>query len=500
MNLAVGSARTLIARGIFWNIASQVFGTVLAFVSMLILVRIMPPVEYGRWGALLGILVFINAFNCAMFTTQALQLPDGVEPDWSLHFAAGMRFQGALFLIANTLGLACRLRHEYRPIAPLLHLASIGLLIDAPSQLCQAMLRREMNFRRYRILHAVSGVLAAAITVGWGVCGGGAAAMVLGGNVFGGLTFGIDLLVVRRWRPRAGWWRRPDWVAYRPALKFGVQQALSTLVRSARGAVASAWLPVWLGLGAMGLINRAQGLVGTTAGRVMPVVIDSVYPLLPRLAADERRYGHYARQFVQALAWILWPAAIFIGLEGSHLSRLVYGQKWIAADVLLWPAAIAFVGVVASIAAGTILLAANRLRAVLILDVIQAGLTIPSVLAAHAGMTAYLWVLAGAELTAGAVALVAVSSLLPRGALWETLLPPAASTLAAAVTTLAVCRHLPAVPNAVHLAVASGVYLASTVLTLRLLFARRLATVLQNLPGGTRVGSWLRLPQPESLG
>jgi len=57
---------------------------------MLVLVRIIPPVEYGRFGAVLGLLMLLNSFGFGGFVAQAMQLPDGREPDWSLHWSAGL--------------------------------------------------------------------------------------------------------------------------------------------------------------------------------------------------------------------------------------------------------------------------------------------------------------------------------------------------------------------------------------------------------------------------
>ncbi|HTC23002.1 MAG TPA: hypothetical protein VK688_01565, partial [Gemmatimonadales bacterium] len=57
------SRRRLLARGIAWNTWYHLFGTALALGAMMILVRIIPPAEYGRFGAALGLLALLNSFN-----------------------------------------------------------------------------------------------------------------------------------------------------------------------------------------------------------------------------------------------------------------------------------------------------------------------------------------------------------------------------------------------------------------------------------------------------
>src|SRR5262249_7472286 len=154
---------------------------------------------------------------------------------------------------------------------PLLHLAALGLIIDSPNRLGFTMLQRAMAFQRLRIVHGLGMFASLGVTIGLGLAGGGAYAIVLGNNVVAALPFTVYLLLVRRWRPQPGWWRWPDWKAYRPALRFGLQQAGSGLLYAARGTLEATVLPVALGYTSIGLLNRAQALFSITVGRVVSI-------------------------------------------------------------------------------------------------------------------------------------------------------------------------------------------------------------------------------------
>ena len=489
---------TLLARGIAWNTFYQVFQALVSFAAMLVLVRIIPPGEYGRVGAVLGWLALLNAFNCEHFMSQALQLPDGEEPDWSAHWSAALYIQLALEVAAQLLAGLCWLVPRYRPIAPLLHVAALMLLIDAASRLGMTTLRRRLDFRRFRIIAGVSTVASLTVTIALGLAGAGAYAIVIGSNLVTALPFGVDLLVVRRWRPRAGWWRWPDWQAYRPALRFGLQQSLGSLLGALRGALATAVLPVTLGFVAIGLLGRAQALFQTTAGRALGILSETVYPLLPRYAAQPGRYAEKATLFVQAVAWAAILGAAFLGCEGAALSRFLYGPRWAAAAPLFWPAAVAALGTVIAGATSAVLLAANKLRVCFLLDVAGALLTGPLVVVTLLGgdMVTYAWALAAGALASGALGLLASAGHLePR--FWRAVLVPPAIAAAAGWSVAAAidhaCAHL--APTAA-LVLASGGFLVAAALALRFLFAARLVDLLARLPASDRARRWLRLPAP----
>lgn len=490
--------RSLVLRGIAWNTLYQIFQAALSFGAMLVLVRVIPPAEYGRVGVVLGFLVLLNAFSCGVFMAQALQLPDGVEPDWSLHWSAGLYIQIALSSTCHLLASFCWLTTDYRPIAPLLHIAAVGLIIDMANRLGFTMLQRAMDFQRLRIVHGLGAFLSVAVTLALGIAGSGAYAIVLGSNVVTALPFTIDLLVVRRWRPRHGWWRWPDWAAYRPALLFGLQQGSSGLLNAARGALEAAVLPGVLGYASIGLLNRAQALFGTTVGRVGNILVETVYPLLPRCAAEPQHYPRQATLFVQVVLLVVVPGALYLGLEGPALSRLLYGEKWIAADPLIWPGVIIGLGVSLFSVGGNILLAANRLQASFALNLVVACLSIPTVAVAWAGggLITYTWAVALGQLLAGAIALATASPLLIRGWLREVLPPPMICSLLAVGTTPVFDGLSVGSPLVIRLFISSATYVVMMMLALRVLFPSSLTAVLSRLPGGPRMQGWLRLLPP----
>lgn len=490
--------RRQIARGLGWTTAYQAFTTGLGFGAMLVLVRVIPPAEYGRYGVALGILALLNALSSGVFAAQALQLPEGGDPDWSLHWSAGLYIQAALALCCLVVAGLCWMVADYRPVAPLLHLGALGMLLDWPAQLRVVMLRRELDFRRLKLLLATAAVLGLATTLVVGLAGGGAYAIVLGSNVVQAAPFAVDLLVVRRWRPRVGWWRWPGWGAYRPAVGFGAQQAVAALLSRSRGAIEGLILPPAVGYTSIGLLNRARALFALTAERPGSILGEIGYPLLPRHAGDRVRYARHATLFAQALVLALMPGAAYVALEGPELSRLVYGARWVAADPLILPSALAGLGLGAAGIGASLLLACNRLRLCTMLEALNSLLALPAVALAWTGhgIVAYAWMAAGGQIVGAAAALAAASPLMARGWVRAVLLPPALSSVLAVGAVLAVRSAWPGPPEgASGLLLETAAYALALVAALRAFFPQVLTSVLSQAPGGDLLSGWLRLPR-----
>src|SRR5262249_28642647 len=334
------------------------------------------------------------------------------------------------------------------------------------------------------------------VTIAMALAGAGASAIVVGSNVVTPIPLTIDLFLVRRWRPRPGWWRSPDWRAYRPALRFGFQQSASALLAAARGAVEAAVLPMTVGYTAIGLLNRARALLTSTVGRVANILAETAYPLLPRYAADARRFAAYATLFARTLMLVAVPGIAYVALEGRWLSRIVYGERWVAADPLIWPAAVAALGLTAFSVGLSVLLATSRLRVCLLLDAAAAAVSLPLVLVAWMGhgVVAYAWAAATGQFVTGVASLVAASHLFEPGWIRMALVPPMLGSVVAIGAVTIVDRIAPTASLGVRVGLDMIVYGLVLGTTIRGLFARDLRAVLDYVPGGRRLGGWLRLP------
>ena len=477
--------RVLVTQGLVWTGLLQVFLMGANFVSMIVLVRLLPPEEYGRAAAATGILALINCFNCSYFIAQALQLHEGEEPDWSAHWSAGFYIQFALFIACNVIAFACWMLPAYRPMAVLLNIASIGLLIDCPNQISLTRLRRDLDYRTLRLVQAVCTLVTVISSISLALAGAGAVALVVGSNVLHGIPQGLHLLLIRKWRPPTGWWHWPNWKEYRAPLRFGAQVSGSAMLAAARGMLEATVLPATLGYPAFGLLNRAQVIFSTTVGRAAAIVVETIYPLLPRSAGNPEQFSRHATLFVYTMLLVSIPGAVFVGIEGPMLSRLLYGVKWIAADPLILPSTIFAWAVSTVLIFATVLQARNRLRLAFTSSAIAAVSCLPAISVALVGGTTvrYAWALALGQIAAACVVAKLSSNLLQGGWFRRGVVPPMLAAVLGALVILVIDTRLPGLRMGLRILIDAMAYGLVIFFILRAFFASLLLEVVIRLPG-----------------
>jgi hypothetical protein len=112
---------------------------------------------------------------------------------------------------------------------------------------------------------------------------------------------------------------------------------------------------------------------------------------------------------------------------------------------------------------------------------------------AGGGIVAYAWAVAAGQLAVGMIALAVVSSGLALRWVRSALVPPVVGSLFGVGSVL--IMDVSGVISALipRLCLATCFYAITVALSLRVLFPGPLAGVLSGIPGGGRVGRWLRL-------
>lgn len=489
----VASPLASVARGaVLWGGGSNLLHDLLQFTTMLVLVRLLTPEDYGRAALAQTALILISVVSFKTFAPHSLQLRDPAAIDWQSHFTAATAlnlFAFALTLVAaGVLSLTDRYAKAALPLAVL----SILFLIEIPATLRHYMVQAAFEWGRFRVLTFIGAFLASILAITIAALGGGVWALIVPALLVG-LPAVVDLFLLAKWRPNWSW----SWRKYRETTHFGINRMGSAGLIAGRQIVEQMALAGLYDFAVLGVFTRSVGLATMSAGRIGAVVVVSLYPVITRAEPRSDRFRRIAGLVLRGVAWMTIPAAIFLALAAPDMVGLLYGSKWTGVTPLLPVAAaqVALGGL--AVTANELLLANDDMRVCLGIDILSAMVGVALVFwLLPEGPQLYLCGLAVQSVLVLTLTLIALRATggIHLAALRAAFVPPIAAGLMAG-GTLAVLRSATHSIDVLTVRVGMDalVFAMAFLLVIRLGFAGPLRELLHVAPGGRQLASVMHL-------
>jgi len=349
---------------LLWGAGSTVVRDVLQFVSMLVLVRLLSPKEYGIAAVAQALFGLLAIFSFTSFLQHALQIRNPECIDWRLHFTAGVITNGILFLVVIAVSLFLSLTDQYQPATIPMMVLAFGLLVEIPASVRMRYLECHHEWGRFRTLIILGTLLGISAGIVVASLGGGVLALVIQAPLFG-VPAAIDLFCSRRPTVALHW----DLAGYREAFRFGLNRLGSGIVQRGRIAVENQRISALYDFAAVGIFSRALGLGRLLVGRISELSVQSLYPIITRAESGSEQFRKTSGIVLQGVCWIAIPGGVFLFMMSKPIVLLIYGSKWSGvADLLPIVALMMTISAVAG-TLGKLLLANNKARLTLINEI-----------------------------------------------------------------------------------------------------------------------------------
>jgi teichuronic acid exporter len=477
---------------VIWNVCFNLLRDGLQFITMIILVRLLPTESYGQFSFVTSVIGFISIFAFNNFIAYSLQVKDSEETQFQEHFTAGAFLNIGICGITNIVALGLHFSPTWAPVSSIVHFMSLTFLLEWPCEVRRKMLEREFDWKTLRTLHAVGLFITAALALSMAWAGLGTYALIIPGMATA-LPFIYDLFFRLRWRPTWEW----SWTKYQPAVRFAFARIGSGLLGQGQRLIESTTLATVLGFASLGILNRSFGLAQLFCGKVAAQLVYAIYPILTQIEEKEGNASRVSSLVLQSVAWIIIPMAMTFAVLSAPIISLIYGEKWLEVIPLVpwamsWGAASALFH-----ATYMLLLARQQQRKCLIADITLAvGTGFTLLLALPHGIMMYL---AASTVTQTLALLVITFWLWQAKALdipgWIQALLPALIASTGSTFALYIVRQmwfpgLISVPQTIAWVISfTAIYL----ILLRILFRRQLALLVVYLPGKAQIQKLLFL-------
>ena len=136
------------ALGVFWNYVSFASGKLLAFVSTIILARVLAPAQFGQVAVALVVIQYFEAIGDLGIAEALIYQRDNIERASSVAFAISIAMGVVLAALAALSAPLIGAFFNSSASVPMVQVLALTLLINSFGQTQMALLTKELKFRQ----------------------------------------------------------------------------------------------------------------------------------------------------------------------------------------------------------------------------------------------------------------------------------------------------------------------------------------------------------------
>jgi O-antigen/teichoic acid export membrane protein len=305
--------------------ASNVGGSIL-------LARLLSPREYGIYAVITFFIVFLGTFGGTGLAANLIREHPAPAPQvyravYTLQQVAVLFFAVVFWALAPLLAHAYHLQSS----GPwLFRLTALSLVATSAMVPPQIQMERALNFQRLAYVETAQ-ALCFNIT-----------AVVLAWRGFGGISFGIALLVRSLIGVAFAYLLQPvslrwhfDWKLAAPHLRYGLYYQSAQILSIVKDSITPLVIGYLVGSAGVGYLSWA-GMIAAYPVLLLTVLQRLYLPAFGRLQSDPEHYRRFLEQILWATNALAAPFAVLLLVLIHPVTVLVFGSKWLVALPLFY--------------------------------------------------------------------------------------------------------------------------------------------------------------------
>jgi O-antigen/teichoic acid export membrane protein len=310
-------------RGTAVSLAGQATNFVLRTGSMMVMARLLTPADFGLVGMVAAVTGFLGLFRDLGLSMATIQRVSITDAQTSTLFWVNVAAGGLLAVLCVLLAPAMVAFYGEPRLFWVTAALGLGFLFNGAGAQHRAMLQRSMRFLALSTTDIAALVFSLAASIAAALAGAGYWALVVasvGGQVAG--TLGAWLAA--RWipgRPRRG-------AGVRSMLMYGGKLTLSNVVAYAAFNADKVLLGRFCGAEPLGIYGRAYQLINLPTDNLNSTIGQVALPALSRVQDDPVRLRDYFLKGYGFFLSLVLPVTTACALFADDIVRVFLGPKW----------------------------------------------------------------------------------------------------------------------------------------------------------------------------
>lgn len=312
------------ATGMIWTALQKYSTMFIAFISGVILARLLTPYDYGCIGMLSIFMVLAEAFIDGGFGSALIQKKRPTQEDYSTIFWFNIGMSLLMYVLLYTSAPAIAKFYDIPLLCDVLRVQGLVLFIYALNIIQSNQLRKKLNFKVLSIVSITTSITSLAVTIYMAYRGYGVWALV-SQNLISAAIPSIVFWFFIKWRPTMVF----SWESFKELFSFGFYMFLTILMNRFGNQIQGLLIGRFFNASTMGYYSKAHGTEKLASTSISQVMTQVTYPLYAEVQDNMEALSNMIKRLTMTLSYISFPLMFVLLLCAKPLFLILYSDRWI---------------------------------------------------------------------------------------------------------------------------------------------------------------------------
>ena len=310
--------------GVPWTLGALGANKVVGTLTLLVLTRLLTPADFGLMGIALLAVNFLLWFGGYSFSSTLVVRQDLDEPGKRTLCTLMLASSVAVALVSVALAPVMARIFNAPRVTGLLSVLAISVVVTAFASFYDALLQRELEFRRRFVCLTAQNLSNAGISIGLALSGMGVWSLVIG-QLASSVVYAAFLLVLVPSRIRPGL----DRAQVRPLLITGRGFLTQGVMNFVRSNVDTITVGRAFGVAPLGFYSMAWRIGDLTYWAIADPVGRVTFPAFARSRVRGEDIGPSFLSVLRMVALVACPIGVILSGAADPFTRAVFGEHWL---------------------------------------------------------------------------------------------------------------------------------------------------------------------------
>lgn len=326
----MGELRSKTLKGIFWSAIDKGGVKTIAFVTSVIIARLLTPSDYGIIGMILVFIAVANIFIDSGMSQALVQRKNRTVSDMSTAFYFNVSVSVTCYLILFLCAPWISKFYNVNELSSILRILGLNIIISAFATVQRANLIINLDFRTIAFVNLSAVILSGIVGIWMAYSNYGVWALV--GQQMASIGTGTFVYWLNgKWRPDIGFSKDSFLILWRFGSKLLATGIISTIIREINS-VAIGKIYRTSELGYYTRAVQTSDMVAMTTNEVINAV---TFPVLSSLQDNREKMKEVYSKMLGMTAFFIFPIMTCLAVIASPFISVLLTDKWISVVPLL---------------------------------------------------------------------------------------------------------------------------------------------------------------------